>query len=72
MASQDDRGGSFLALPETCCSAAIGAMGERWRPHRSAAVWYLWQSVRIVTPDGAKPASAPNPLIGSTARGKRG
>src|ERR1700726_1552886 len=23
--------------------------GERWRPYRSVAAWYLWQSMRIVT-----------------------
>ena len=28
-------------------------MGERWRPYRSAAVWYFWQSLRITLPDGA-------------------
>jgi DNA-3-methyladenine glycosylase II len=50
----------------------LRALAEKWRPHRSAAVWYLWQSVKIVTPDGAKPASGSNPLIGSAARGKRG
>jgi DNA-3-methyladenine glycosylase II len=27
-------------------------MAERWRPYRSAAVWYLWQSLRITLPDG--------------------
>lgn len=31
--------------------------GERWRPYRSVAAWYLWQSMRITTPgdstDGA-------------------
>jgi hypothetical protein len=26
-------------------------MGERWRPYRSAAVWYFWQSTRLVTID---------------------
>jgi DNA-3-methyladenine glycosylase II len=31
-------------------------IGERWRPYRSAAVWYFWQSTRLVTPDAkAKP-----------------
>jgi DNA-3-methyladenine glycosylase II len=30
-------------------------MGERWRPYRSAAVWYFWQSTRLVTLDA--PAS---------------
>lgn len=32
--------------------------GERWRPYRSAAVWYLWQSLRLVTPGDAAPAAA--------------
>jgi DNA-3-methyladenine glycosylase II len=26
---------------------------ERWRPYRTAAAWYLWQSLNIVLPDGA-------------------
>ncbi|MBF6569493.1 MAG: DNA-3-methyladenine glycosylase 2 family protein [Candidatus Binataceae bacterium] len=26
-------------------------IGERWRPYRTVAVWYLWQSTRIVTPN---------------------
>jgi DNA-3-methyladenine glycosylase II len=30
-------------------------MGERWRPYRSAASWYLWQSTRIVLPGAATP-----------------
>ena len=28
--------------------------GERWRPYRSAASWYLWRSVDVITPDGGK------------------
>ncbi len=27
-------------------------MGESWRPYRTAASWYLWQSLNIVTPEG--------------------
>ena len=23
--------------------------GERWKPHRTAASWYLWQSLRLIT-----------------------
>ncbi len=34
----------------------LKAIGERWRPFRSVAVWYLWQSTRITLPDGASPA----------------
>jgi len=31
--------------------------GERWRPYRSVASWYLWQSYNIITPDGAVAAT---------------
>lgn len=31
---------------------------ERWRPYRTAAAWYLWQSLRIVLPDGAPKSNA--------------
>src|SRR5579863_6310896 len=30
---------------------------ERWRPYRTAAAWYLWRSLDIVLPGGAKPAA---------------
>src|SRR5712692_374438 len=30
----------------------LRALGERWRPYRSAATWYLWQSLRLALPDG--------------------
>jgi DNA-3-methyladenine glycosylase II len=26
---------------------ALAAFGERWRPHRSAAAWYLWRAVEL-------------------------
>ncbi len=26
---------------------ALAAWGERWRPHRSAAAWYLWRAVEL-------------------------
>lgn len=33
--------------------------GERWRPYRSVAAWYLWQSMNVATPgDGAKDVAA--------------
>ncbi len=44
----------------------LEAMGEQWRPYRSAASWYLWQSTRIVLPD-----AAPLPRASSRASGKR-
>lgn len=45
---------------------------ERWRPYRSAAAWYLWQSLRIITPDGpVTPASPPRkPATKSSPRRK--
>lgn len=40
----------------------LRVFGERWRPYRSAAVWYLWQSTRIVTPgDAGRAAGSPRP-----------
>jgi DNA-3-methyladenine glycosylase II len=30
--------------------------GERWRPYRSVAVWYLWQSVRLQLTGSQPPA----------------
>jgi len=29
----------------------IIAFAERWRPYRTAAAWYLWQSLRVITPE---------------------
>jgi hypothetical protein len=32
---------------------------EKWRPYRTAAAWYLWQSLRVITPEkpvAVKPA----------------
>jgi DNA-3-methyladenine glycosylase II len=29
-------------------------LAERWRPYRSAAVWYFWENSNIVVPDAAK------------------
>jgi DNA-3-methyladenine glycosylase II len=38
-------------------------LGERWRPFRTVAAWYLWQSTRIIVPDAAprSPASKKRP-----------
>ncbi|MGH8012802.1 MAG: hypothetical protein ACREQ4_09915, partial [Candidatus Binataceae bacterium] len=36
----------------------LSVFGERWRPYRSAAVWYLWQSTRTLTPDTPPPVAA--------------
>jgi DNA-3-methyladenine glycosylase II len=34
---------------------ALAAYGERWRPHRSAAAWYLWRAVDL-SREGKLPA----------------
>jgi DNA-3-methyladenine glycosylase II len=43
--------------------------GERWRPYRSAAVWYLWQSTRIVTPEASSRTivNVPRPKVSPVA-----
>ncbi len=46
-------------------------LGERWRPYRSVAVWYLWQSTRLVLP-GGDPAPPPRPTLKRRARAPRG
>jgi len=38
-------------LRELPTAKELRLMGERWRPYRSAAVWYFWQSTRLVTLD---------------------
>ena len=46
--------------------------GERWKPHRTAASWYLWQSMRMVTVDStAKAVKAATAAI-KTRDGRRG
>ncbi|HXW83740.1 MAG TPA: DNA-3-methyladenine glycosylase [Candidatus Binataceae bacterium] len=36
-------------------------MAERWRPYRSAAAWYFWQSLRITLPGASPPRTDPSP-----------
>lgn len=45
-------------LPKPPAPKELTVFGERWRPYRTAAVWYLWQSTRLITPDDAT-AGAP-------------
>ncbi|HYA36517.1 MAG TPA: DNA-3-methyladenine glycosylase [Candidatus Binataceae bacterium] len=46
----------------------LRALGEKWSPHRTAVSWYLWQSLRIITPG----ADAKLPIERSkAASGKR-
>jgi len=35
-------------LPHLPTSAEVRMLGERWRPYRSIACWYLWQARRII------------------------
>jgi DNA-3-methyladenine glycosylase II len=37
----------------------LRALGERWRPYRSVAVWYLWRSSEVIPPDGSRPEPKP-------------
>lgn len=60
----DDLGLRNAATRAYGAESPVGAkelreLGERWRPYRSAAAWYLWQSMRIVTPDGSEQDAAP-------------
>jgi DNA-3-methyladenine glycosylase II len=37
-------------LPALPTKRELAEIGERWRPHRTVASWYLWRSTRIVLP----------------------
>jgi DNA-3-methyladenine glycosylase II len=43
----------LYAMPQSPSPKALREFGERWRPYRSVAAWYLWQSMNVVTPDDA-------------------
>jgi DNA-3-methyladenine glycosylase II len=50
----------------------LKAIGERWRPYRSAAVWYFWQSTRLVTVDaGARNVSRARQVQRKVKHGRR-
>ncbi len=38
-------------LSQPPAAKELKSIGERWRPYRSAAVWYFWQSTRLITVD---------------------
>ena len=40
-------------LSQLPAAKELKSLGERWRPYRSAAVWYFWQSTRLITMDTA-------------------
>ena len=50
--------GKMYALPAAPTAKELRAMGESWRPYRTAASWYLWQSARIITPGTVAPVKA--------------
>ncbi len=31
----------------------VAVLGEKWKPHRSVAAWYLWRSLDVKTPEGS-------------------
>lgn len=48
---------------------ALAAFGERWRPHRTAAAWYLWRAVDL-SRAGKLPAPAQRIRLPSVKRRK--
>ena len=38
-------------LPALPRRAELEALGERWRPYRSVAAWYLWRSAEVAPPE---------------------
>jgi DNA-3-methyladenine glycosylase II len=40
---------ALYGLSELPGPAVLEALGERWRPYRSVATWYLWRSTALVT-----------------------
>lgn len=44
------------------------AWGERWRPHRTAAAWYLWRATELEWPEAAQ-ATKPKAKRGSQPGG---
>ena len=59
-------------LPEMPTPKALGAHGERWRPYRSLASWYLWRAVDLDREDADKDRpKTPKPRAKAGARTKR-
>jgi DNA-3-methyladenine glycosylase II len=49
--------GRLYKISPAPTAKALREFGERWRPYRSVASWYLWQSYNIITPDGPSAAT---------------
>jgi len=61
-------------LPQPVTAKLLREMGERWRPYRTAASWYLWQTTRTIVPDGAapkKPQKTPSVKLAATSKPAR-
>jgi hypothetical protein len=58
-------------LSQLPAAKELKAMGERWRPYRSAAVWYFWQSTRLVTVDAGAKSVSRAPEVKQKAEQKR-
>jgi DNA-3-methyladenine glycosylase II len=46
-----------LKLPARPKPKELMPLGDRWRPHRSTAAWYMWRSLSLPTKPKAKPKS---------------
>ena len=69
----DDLGLRNAATKAYATEAPVGVkelreLGKRWRPYRTAAAWYLWQSLRIVTPDGSAADAVSKPKAAAKTR----
>jgi DNA-3-methyladenine glycosylase II len=45
----------FLGWSEVPAPATVGEVGDRWRPYRSYATWYLWRSLEGPIPPRVAP-----------------
>jgi DNA-3-methyladenine glycosylase II len=75
--------GRLYAMSPAPTAKALREFGERWRPYRSVASWYLWRSYDIIiTPESSVAATdgvakkaiakspAPKPIAGKIVAGK--
>lgn len=48
----------LYAMSQPPPAKELREFGERWRPYRSVASWYLWQSMNVITPAGPADGAA--------------
>jgi DNA-3-methyladenine glycosylase II len=58
------------AIRTPLAAKELTLMGERWRPYRSAATWYFWQSTQLVTAGNAERARVAKPTRATTTKVK--